>query len=134
VQDFEDVLERFRDHPESKSGDVDGNRSDSRTTGLLQRLHLQVLSVLHIGKETNRLEQQEEGVLDADPQAVYRGGGEWEMLQPYLDHVSISELSRRLGVSARRLREYRQGTRRPSAKRLRAIVAALAPMLDEAEG
>jgi hypothetical protein len=134
VQDFEDVLERFRDHPESKSGDADGNRSDSGTTGLLQRLHLQVLSVLHIGKETNRLEQQEEGVLDADPQAVYWGGGEWETVRPHLDRVSLSELSRRSGVAERRLREYRQGAGRPRVKRREAILDALAEMLDRSEG
>ena len=134
MQDFEDVLTRFRDHPESKSGDAEGNRSDSETTGLLGRLHLQVLSVLHIGKETNLLEQQEEGVLLANPQAVYFGGGEWETIRPWLGRVSIRELSRLSGVPERRLREYRQGVRRPSAKRLGMISAALAQTLDEAEG
>jgi hypothetical protein len=130
VQDFEDVLTRFRDHPESKSGDAEGNRSDSETTGLLGRLHLQVLSVLHIGKETNLLEQQEEGVLLADPQAVYFGGGEWETTRPNLDGVSISELAVRSGVSQRMLRNLRQGTRSASHKTLEAIAAALVRMLD----
>ena len=134
VQDFEDVLTRFRNHPESKSGDAEGNRSDSGTTGLLGRLHLQVLSVLHIGKETNLLEQQEEGVLLADPQAVYFGAGEWETIRPWLGRVSKRELSRLSGVPERRLREYRQGMHRPSAKTLDTIVTGLGQMLDEGGG
>jgi hypothetical protein len=44
---------------------------------LLGRLHIHAISITRIGKETNLLEQQEEGVLIADPQAVYRGEGEW---------------------------------------------------------
>jgi hypothetical protein len=134
VQDFEDVLERFRDHPESKSGDADGNRSDSETIGLLGRLHLQVLSVLHIGKESNLLEQQEEGVLVTDPQAVYFGGGEWETIRPYLSRVPIRELAAQSGVSERMLQYLSKGDRRPSAKALEAIMPHLAQMVDETEG
>jgi hypothetical protein len=134
VQTFADVLDRFRVHPESKSAGSDGLPADKETVGLLGRLHIHAISITHIGKETNLLEQQEEGVLIVDPQAVYWGGGEWETVRPYLDRVSIAELSRRSGVNARRLREYRQGVRRPKAKTFRKIVKALAEMLDEAEG
>jgi hypothetical protein len=70
-----------------------------------------------------------ERVLLTDPQAVYFGGGEWETIRPWLGRVSIRELSRLSGVPERRLREYRQGARRPSAKRLGAITAALGERL-----
>jgi hypothetical protein len=108
--------------------------ANKETEGLLARLDIDAISITHIGKETNLLEQQEEGVLMADPQVAYWGGGEWAMIQPYLDRVSISELARRSGVSARRLRELRQGDEQPKAKNLSAIIEALAQMLDEAEG
>jgi hypothetical protein len=134
VQTFEDVLERFRYHPESKSAGPDGQQADKGTVGLLGRLHVHALSITHIGKETNRLEQQEQGVLDVDPQVEYRGGGEWETTRPYLDRVSLSELSRRSRVPERRLREYRQGDRQPFGRRREAILEALAEMLDAAEG
>jgi len=117
-----------------KSAGPDGNPSDQWTKGLLGRMHVRVLTVVHIGKEANLLEQQEEGVLLTDPQAVYFGGGEWEAIRPWLDRVSIRKLSRLSGVPERRLREYRQGARRPSAKRLGAIMPHLAQMLDETEG
>jgi hypothetical protein len=134
VQTIADVIDRFRIHPEAKSAGPNGNPANSWTKGLLGRLDIQVLTVFHIGKESNFIEQQEEGILIADPQAVYPGGGEWEMLRPYLDRVSIPELSARSGVPERTLRSYRRGDRRPTPKKLRKIAAALAEMLDEAEG
>jgi hypothetical protein len=134
VQTFADVLARFRVHPESKSAGPDALPAHKKTVGLLGRLHIHAISITHIGKETNLLEKQEEGVLIADPQAVYWGGGEWEAIRPYLDRASISELSRRSGVSPRILQSVRQGIRQPSAKTLSAIMEALAQMLDEGEG
>jgi DNA-binding transcriptional regulator YiaG len=129
VQTFDDILERFRNHPEAKSADSEGNPSDEKTIGLLGRLHVHVLSILHIGKESNQIEQQEEGVLLSDPQVVYSEEGDWEMIRSQLGRVSISRLARLSGVSERRLREYRQGDRKPSPKRLEAIAAALGRVL-----
>jgi hypothetical protein len=129
-----DVIDRFRVHPEAKSAGPDGNPANSWTAGLLGRRDIQVLTAFHIGKESNLIEQQEEGILIADPQAVYRGGGEWEMLQTYLDWVSIPELAELSGVPARTLRSYRRGDRRPTPRKLHRIMAALAEMLDEMEG
>ena len=48
-------------------------QADKATVGLLGRLHTHTISITHIGKESNLLEQQEEGVLDADPQAAILG-------------------------------------------------------------
>jgi transcriptional regulator with XRE-family HTH domain len=110
--------------------DAEVNRSNSQTIGLLDRLNVRVLSVSHIGKETNLLEQQEEGTLVADPQAVYLDGGGREAIRPHLDRVSISELSARSGVSERMLRYLRRGERRASEKTLEAIDPALVRMLD----
>jgi len=134
VQAIADVIDHFRIHPEAKSAGPDGNPANSWTVGLLGRRDIQVLTAFHIGKESNLIEQQEEGILIADPQAVYRGGGEWEMLRPYLDRVSISELTELTGVPARTLRSYRQGDRRPKPRQLHRIAAASAQLLDEAEG
>ena len=80
--------------------------------GLLGRLHVQALTITHIGKETNLLEAQEEGVLVNDPQVVYWDGSEWEAIRPWLQDVSITRLAELSGVSPRMLRDIRQGTRR----------------------
>ncbi len=71
VQTYADVLDRFRRHAERKSVARDGSPADAETVGLLARGDDHVLSVRYIGKETNLIEQQEEGVLLVDPQAVY---------------------------------------------------------------
>ena len=134
MQTYADVLDPFRNHPESKSADPDGNPSDSWTSGVLGRLNVHVWTVSYIGKETNLLEQQEEGVLTTDPQAVYWGGGEWEAIRSYLYRVSIPELSDRSGVSPRTLQYLRRGDHQPSAKTLQDITEALVLMLEEAEG
>jgi hypothetical protein len=83
VQTYADVLDRFRNHPESKSADPDGNPSNYWTSGLLGRLNIYVLTIFHIGKETNLLEQQGKGVLTTDPQVIYWGGEEWKGMRPW---------------------------------------------------
>jgi hypothetical protein len=83
VQTIADVIDHFRMHPEAKSAGPDHLPAHRGTVGLLGRLDIHVLTTFHIGKESNLIEQQEEETLLADPQAVYGGGGEWEMLQPY---------------------------------------------------
>jgi hypothetical protein len=88
------------------------------------------LTISHIGKETNLLEQHEEGILLTDPQAVYLGERDWETVRSLLDRVSISDLADESGVPARTLRSYRRGDRRLSAKKLGAIEEALVRMLD----
>jgi transcriptional regulator with XRE-family HTH domain len=97
-------------------------------------LHVRAFTASHIGKEGNLLEQQGEGVLLVDPQAVYSGEKEWEVIRSLLDRVSISELAALSGVSERMFRSLRKGERRPSAKTLQKITAVLAQLLDEAEG
>ncbi len=86
---------------------------------------ISVLTIKHIGKETNLLEQQEEGVLLANPQAAYPGGGELEMIQEWLGRMSIPRLAEISGVSERMLRAIRTGERNPAADNLAAIEWAL---------
>ncbi len=130
VQTFGDVIDRFRMHPEAKSAGPDGAPATRGTIGLLGRLDVRILYATHIGKESNLLEQQEEGILLDDPQAIYWGAGEWEGIRSQLDRVSIPELAERSGVSPRMLRNLLKGDRRPSAKTLEAIAAALLRLLE----
>ena len=94
-------------------------------------MNVHVLTVRHIGKETNQVEGQEEGVLLTDPLAVYSAAGEWEAIRPWLDRVSPLELADRSGVSPRMLRNLRQGNGRPSPEKLEALAEALVELLHE---
>ncbi len=133
VRTFRDVLDCFRDHPEAKSADREGNPSDKQTIGLLGRLNVHALSVTHIGKETNLLEQQQEGVILDDPQAVYSEDGDWEAIRARMAGVSITRLAALSGVSERMLRNLRKGDRQPSRRTRKAITAALARMPERTE-
>jgi len=121
-------------NPESKSAGPDGNPSNRGTIGLLGRLHVRASTIFHIGKEANLIDQQEDGTLLTDPQAVYLGEGDFEAIRSLLQSVSIAKVADLSGVSPRMLRDIRQGTRRPSAKTLEAITGALGRLLDEAKG
>ncbi len=131
VQTFGDILDRFRVHPESKSSDAEGRPADSRTIGLLGRLHVSPLSVCYIGKETNLIEDQEKRVVPTDPQAIYPTGREWERIRPHLARVPLAELSARSGVSERMLRALRRGARESSRGSRREIEVAIGRMLDD---
>jgi hypothetical protein len=129
VQTFADVIERYRDHPESKSADSSGTPAQRWTVGLLARRPVTASLVLHIGKETNLLEQQQEGVLEIDPQEVYLSEADYQRLQELIGQVSIPKLAAASGVSERMLRYLRDGSRRPSPAVAQAILGAVGEAL-----
>lgn len=63
VQSYGDVIARYRVHPEAKSLGPDGRPCGKRTVGLLQRRPVSLGELVHIGKETNRLEDVEQGLV-----------------------------------------------------------------------
>lgn len=63
VQSYSDVIARYRTHPESKSLGPDGSPCGQRTVGLLRRRPVVLGELVHIGKETNRLEEVEQGLV-----------------------------------------------------------------------
>ncbi|TAM71234.1 MAG: hypothetical protein EPN50_04435 [Chloroflexota bacterium] len=75
-------------HPEHKSGDPNGGSGTRASVGLLPRLQVIATGVpLHIGKESNRLDEEEGGaIVDPDEVTVeYRDPrAEWEMAPPAL--------------------------------------------------
>lgn len=63
VQSFGEVIARYRMHPEAKSLGPVGRPCGKRTVGLLQRRPVTLGELVHIGKETNRLEEVEQGLV-----------------------------------------------------------------------
>ena len=63
IRTFGSVLGRFLSHPEPKSAAADGRPSNRHTVGLLQRRHVSVGSIMYVGKETNRLEDVDNGLV-----------------------------------------------------------------------
>jgi hypothetical protein len=71
VKSYGDVLEEYEFHEEAKCADANGVPCDKQTVGLLQRRHVTIAwPPRFIGKESNKLEEVEEGGV-ADAGDVY---------------------------------------------------------------
>lgn len=67
---YGDVLREYEHHEELKCAGADGKPCTRQTRGLLARRHVRIGAVHLIGKESNLLEEAEEGRIH-DPQSVY---------------------------------------------------------------
>ncbi len=63
VQSYRGVIARYRVHSEAKSLGPDGLPCGKRTVGLLERRPVVLGELVHFGKETNRLEEVEQGLV-----------------------------------------------------------------------
>ena len=112
VQTIGDIVASYRVHPETKSGDPRGGLGRRGSIGLLRRLHVRVVGLpIHIRKESNRLEEVQDGLItDADDvYVVYRDERrEWELVVPALrrlrDEKGWRYLAGASGLSERAIR------------------------------
>jgi hypothetical protein len=123
VKTYGDVITEYEFHPESKCADALGNPCDRQTIGLLQRRHIKIGQIKCIGKESNSLENVEQGLVHSE-QDVYTEyadpkRSEWitkvqpALMKPPLG-VLIKECETRL--SRREIIELRAGRSRPHRK------------------
>lgn len=66
-----EYIDQYARHPESKAADNNANPAGPETRGLLGRLHLFADAPVHIGKEVDRLDEDEGTSLDSDAPIVY---------------------------------------------------------------
>ena len=117
VKSYGDVLEEYEFHEEAKCADSTGAPCDKQTVGLLQRRHVTIeWPPRFIGKESNKLEEVEEGSLpDAgDVYTEYPDSrrDEWTAtILPILKAMPMPELIKRSGLSRRALYMIRAGRR-----------------------
>jgi len=133
VKTYNDVATEYEFHPETKYSDSDGQPCGKQTVGLLQRRHIRVDQVKYIGKESNSLEEVDQGLVHS-AQNVYTEypdprRDEWETkVRPALKRVWLSMLHKKTGLSRRMLIKARTGRARPhlrNQKRLGTIVRKL---------
>lgn len=128
LKTYRDIVRDYRWHPERKSGDPDGGVGLRTSRGLLPRRPVVAVGVRHIGKETNRLDEVEEGLLDVSDDIHIRyvdERGEWERLVPTLREIGVKELARRTGMSERTLRSNLNSRRLPRREARTRLHAAL---------
>lgn len=124
VKSYGEVLEEYEFHEEAKCADASGAPCGKQTMGLLQRRHVKVDAVKFIGKESNKLEEVEEGsVPDAgDVYTEYPDPGrehdDWRKAVSRLRTMTknqLQELEKWSGISLTTLKAWRRG-RPPHSK------------------
>jgi hypothetical protein len=78
VLQIDEFIDRFRRHPEMKAAASDGNPADESATGVLGLLQIKSVRPDHVGKEIDRLDEDEGISLEADGPIVYAHGGREE--------------------------------------------------------
>jgi hypothetical protein len=130
------VLDQYRNHTESKSLAPDGGPCRSATVGLLRRRPVTAQWVMHVGKESNRLEEVEAGLVH-DPEEVYteyvdaRHDPAWATVTRVLKDMPRSRLMQETGLSRRALTALRNGHALPHAKTREALARAAAAFARE---
>jgi hypothetical protein len=118
VKTYGEVLREYEFHPGAKSADARGKPSGKQTVGLLRRRHVRVERIIYIGRESNRLEEMEAGILHS-PESVYTEypdprREEWQTkILPVLKKIPIAALMRLSGRSRSMLLRTIAGRSRP---------------------
>jgi hypothetical protein len=118
VKTYRDVLDDYRTHPEAKSLAPDGGLCRRTTVGLLHRRPVTKLSLTHVGKESNLLEEVEAGLVH-DPDEVYTEYVDahrvptWGAVVQVLKHIPRSRLMRETGLARSTITALRNGHARP---------------------
>lgn len=136
LKTYGDVVAEYEFHPEAKCADAAGNPCERRTTGLLQRRHIKIDMIKCIGKESNSLENVEEGLVHSD-QNIYTDyadprRSEWiTKIQPALKKVKLKVLVGLCGgkLKRREIIELRAGRSEPHRKN-RDLLASILKRLD----
>jgi hypothetical protein len=122
-------------HPEAKCADALGNPCDRQTIGLLQRRHIKGDLIKCIGKESNSLENVDEGMVHSD-QNVYTEYAdpkrtEWiTKIQPALKKPKLEVLVEACGkrLCLREIIELRAGRKKPHRRTQQLLESILRPL------
>lgn len=114
---LDEYIEQYMRHPEAKGADANGQPATSETRGLLHRLHLFAAETVVIGKEVDRLEEEDAAALSGGKAATYRSGPRPEAMVSasvaYLSGFRQASVAADLGMSERRWRDIVKGCARP---------------------
>ena len=104
VKTYGEIFREYEFHAGAKSADAKGKPSGKQSVGLLRRRHIRVERIINIGRESNRLEEIEAGVIHS-LESVYTEypdphRDEWETkILPVLKKIPIAALMRISGRS-----------------------------------
>jgi hypothetical protein len=121
LKTYGDVLQAYEYHPEPKCAGPDGKPCSKQTVGLLSRRHVRIEQQRFIGKESNLLEEVEEGSIH-DATSVYteypdrKSDRGLEQLLPWLRNTPLSWLQDETGLARATIQRIRNGHSRPNTR------------------
>lgn len=127
VTRLDEFISGYARHPESKAATSDGLPANEETRGVLGRLHLTGGAPRRIGKEMDRLDEDEEFTLDKVDPAEYTGSGatlEWAL--DILADVPASTVATSIRMHEKRFRDIRRGRVKRVRREHRNAIIALA--------
>ena len=128
IKTYRDVLDEYRVHIEAKSLGSDGQVCKRFTRGLLLRRPVLAVLITYIGKESNKLEQVQNGIIHSLDLAI----DEYEdrslfgkIIVLVLCQIPLKKLEEESGLDRRTLQRIRSGGSTPIPKN-RQMIAAIA--------
>jgi hypothetical protein len=126
-------LREYEFHLGAKSADAEGKPSGKQPVGLLRRRHVRVERIIYIGKESNRREEIEAGVIHS-PECVYTAypearRNEWQdKIFPALKRLPVYALMKVSSKSRSMLYRARAERSRPWKKNQKLLASILRSM------
>jgi hypothetical protein len=112
VMRMDEYVEQYRRHPEIKAADAEGNPAGPEAMGMLRRLELQSVRLTRIGKEVDRLDQDEGASLEGNGPVEFKReslAGDIALLAT----LPQESTARSIGISERRWRDIVKGNAKP---------------------
>jgi hypothetical protein len=125
VMRLADYVDGYQRHPEAKAADRDGYPAGPETIGLLGRLRVRSRKLARIGKEIDRLDEDEGATLEPEQPIEYERDDLAKDIA-YLARFPQREVAGVIGMSERRWRDIAQGKSKPHD----AIAARIASTAD----
>jgi hypothetical protein len=122
---LDEYIELYHQHPEAKAADQNGNPAGSDTVGLLRRLRVRTEKLVRIGKEIDRLDQDEGASLEPDQPVEYERDGLAEEID-YLAQFPQATTANDLGLTERGWRKIikiRPNSKVATVERIREVAA-----------
>jgi hypothetical protein len=120
LKTYGDVVRAYRFHPEFKSDAPEGGPCTRATVGLLARAHVEAISLVYIGKESNKLDEVEDGIIHdlGEVQNEYADARCDEfttLVLPVLRRMPVRRIVDESGFNPSTVKRIRAGRQRPHA-------------------
>ncbi|WP_165960886.1 DNA polymerase [Actinocrispum wychmicini] len=128
VVTYREVLADYSIHPEAKFADAHGEPCGPYTRGRLYRLHVRLGGIDFIGKESNKVDDVQAGLIDAaDLQMIATPGDiKWDQMRDaiflVLSRYTTTENARLAGISRTEYHRLQSGKTRPHPQTRNALV------------